>query len=207
MAGNLGGKWTRRAPPPLCPGTPASVHTHVPLFTSGVRQPQPPPLVGSAQGDLTCVFRVPPVTWCERCGSHCILRIAASLSQTHPLCCDRSLAGVSFVPLSSKAQRRARGRLKASPWHRARVGGSQGVPSCPEWVQRLLCCQSQPGCGRGPKRPLGLRFSGGCEAGSGDGWEPACVVALRVGRGRLGMGVRAEPWPMGPRGPSHWSSE
>ena len=89
-----------------------------------------------------------------------------------PLECDRSLAGVSFVPLSSKARRRARGGLKASPWHRAGVGGSRGVPSCPEWVQRLLCCQSQPGCGRGPKQPLGLRLSGGCEAGSGDGWEP-----------------------------------
>lgn len=172
VAGKSGGKWTRCAPPPLCPGTPASVHIHVPLLASGVRQPQPPPLVGSALGDLTCVFRVPSVTWCERCGSHCILRIAASLSQTHPLCCDRSPAGVSLVPLSSKARRRARGGLKASPWHRAGVGGSRGVPSCPEWVQRLLCCQSQPGCGRGPKQPLGLRFSGGCEAGSGDGWEP-----------------------------------
>ncbi|XP_010857859.1 PREDICTED: serine/threonine-protein kinase 32C [Bison bison bison] len=91
---------------------------------------------------------VPSVTWCERCGSHCILRIAASLSQTHPLCCDRSPAGVSLVPLSSKARRRARGTIPARGFWSDAVCACQalGLPrnSDPALLRRLAATPRLP---------------------------------------------------------------
>nr|XP_005908154.1 PREDICTED: serine/threonine-protein kinase 32C [Bos mutus] len=91
---------------------------------------------------------VPSVTWCERCGSHCILRIAASLSQTHPLYCDRSLAGVSLVPLSSKARRRARGTIPARGFWSDAVCACQalGLPrnSDPALLRRLAATPRLP---------------------------------------------------------------
>lgn len=93
VAGKLGGKWTQCAVPLCthacpCAHTRASVHTHVPLLVSEVRQPQPPPLVGSALGGLPAFSGRP--WWAGVSGSHCLLRLAASLPQARPHSCDRS---------------------------------------------------------------------------------------------------------------------
>lgn len=71
-----------------CAHTRAPVHTRVPLLVSEVRQPQPPPLVGSALGGLPAFSGRP--WWAGVSGSHCLLRLAASLPQARPHSCDRS---------------------------------------------------------------------------------------------------------------------
>lgn len=207
VARKLGGGWTQWAPTSSLPGAPASVHTHAPLSASGVGQLRPPPLAGSAGGPDQRFQRAPVD-----------LASVARLSLRAP---DRrhapavvTVPAVVSVLLSSKARRRARGGPKASPC----VGRGRGAHgTCrPAQSGSRGWCVAKAGLGAGGAHS-GLWVSGslgGLWAGFGDGWEPSCVVGPTrgvlppwAGRGRLGVGVRVEPWSTGPRTPSRQSTE
>ena len=167
VARKLGGGWTQWAPTSSLPGAPASVHTHAPLSASGVGQLRPPPLAGSAGGPDQR-FQCAPVDL----ASVARLSLRAPDRRHAPAVVTGSHSGLRFAVIEGpkKSQRRA----ESLALRRAGAGGSRDVPSRPEWVQRLVCCQSRPGCRRGPQRALGLGFSRGA-VGRVWGWVGAIL--------------------------------